>query len=124
MDELITEPKEIIFSEEWDKLKKENLKVGAIILSNRSYSVNKHIFWKLQVGKDFYIKLLDKRIAIGTVDLVTIGLSSNLSIESIKESTYSTWTRKDYEKWIVRCHGVKKIAQIRIYMKVKELLKR
>jgi len=97
------------FSEEWDKLKPKNFKVGNTLTTFRSYDPRKHKYYASGLEKIFNVKLHNE--IIGKVKLISLRFawSCHLDDSFIKQDTYENWNRKKFDKMIKKFYEIEPV---------------
>jgi hypothetical protein len=101
--------RQIKFSENWDKLKPENFRVGKTFTTFRSYSVSKHRYYIASKEKDdcfFDVVLKDKKIGVAKLLDVQPMISDYLTLGQIRKDTYPGFDRSDFQALLKKFYGL------------------
>ena len=112
----------IVFSQEWDKLKK--LRPKKLITTFRRYTPQKYKFYlnHFLKGTVFDIVLRDKKIATAQICGIQIVESDRLDNNFIKQDTYKTWTKKHFKQFLKQLYNIEKTKGIILVLKINEAI--
>lgn len=94
----------IKFSEEWEKLREPNRKIGKIFHTFRGYEPKKEQYYKKNLNSIFDVEIKGKPI-LPYAKLIAIQISRayDLELQFIKNDTYQCWDKmkfmREMEKW-------------------------
>jgi len=80
--------KQIKFSEEWDKLRKENRIVGKEFTTARGYEPRKQAYYERSVGDTFDVMLKGEKIGEAKLDDVLWGWATTKGLDFWRADTY------------------------------------
>ena len=100
------------FTQEWDKLKPGNFKVGRLFTTFRAYNPQKDRYYSENLGEKFEIELNGDVLGIGILRLIQYVWSDELDLKTIKRDTYSNYDYEDWQALIERFYGKEKVFGI------------
>jgi len=111
----------IVFSQEWDKLKK--LRPKKLITTFRRYTPQKYKYYLKHFLREtiFDIMLRDKKIATAQICGIQTVESDKLDNNFIRQDTYKTWTGKQFRKFLKQIYKAEEIKGIILVLKIKEV---
>jgi len=107
--------KKIKFSEEWDKIQKENRVVGRRFTTARGYEPRKHKYYEYSVGEIFDVMLKGEKI--GEAGLVGIEFKwpHDIPPSFWKQDTYSHYEWEDVKQLMEKFYGIQDPFLIILY---------
>lgn len=115
----------IKFSEQWDKLRPENFKVGKTLTTFRAYhegrKPDKWDYYQRNIGCLFAVVLNGKKLGIARLDKMVLGESRSLTLSFIKKDTYAHYERVDFEALIKRFYRKSNVRGIGLWFTIEEV---
>ena len=92
--------KEIKFSEEWEKLKPENRKLGKVFTTIRGYYPNKETYYNTALENDPEFHIMVKGVYTGKAELIGVSVArpSHFGLEFLRADTFPHYNKMDIQK--------------------------
>jgi len=97
--------KKIKFSEEWDKLRKENRIIGKEFTTARGYEPRKHAYYSASLGDTFDVMLKGEKIGEARLDDVLYDWSYAPDMTFWKNDTYIHYEWEDVRQLMEKFYG-------------------
>jgi len=108
--------KKIKFSEEWDKIRKENRVVGKEFTTARGYEPRKHAYYSDSIGSVFDILLKGEKIGEGKLHRNEFGWAISKPLSFWKKDTYKHYTWKDIAEIMKQFYHLANPFMIYLYL--------
>lgn len=99
----------IKFSEKWDKLDTDRFQVDNEFTTFRGYRPSKATWYEKNNGNVFDVYCEGDRIGKARLVSIDYRWADDLSLEEIKNDTYATYTRRDFESVCKRYYKTSKV---------------